>query len=84
MSQNIMTRIADIEVILTFNFFIPSYNDSFVVPFNVTKQELATPILGFNIIEHLVKEYPNLKLLEYMLNSVFPTCQFNSRFSGIW
>ena len=62
----------DTEGIITFNFCISSLNYSFVVPFIVTKQELATPILGFNLIEHLVKEYPNLEVLKTILNSVFP------------
>ena len=62
----------DVEGIITFNFCISSLNYSFAVPFIVTKQELATPILGFNLIEHLVKEYPNLEVLNTILNSVFP------------
>ena len=53
----------DTEGIVTFNFCIPSLNDSFVVPLIVTKQELATPFLSFNIIEQLVKEYPKLEVL---------------------
>ena len=43
-----------------------------MVPFIVTKQELATPVLDFNIIEHLMTQYPNLEVLSLILNSVFP------------
>ena len=58
----------DIERIVIFNFYIPCLNDSFEVAFNVTKQELETPILGFNMIEHFVEEYPDLEALNHVLN----------------
>lgn len=47
----------DTDGIVRFNFCISNLNDSFKVPFIVTKQKLRTPIIGFNIIEHLVKTY---------------------------
>ena len=46
--------------------------ERFLVQFIVTKQEHATLILGINIIEDLVKEYPNLEVLNPIVNSVFP------------
>ena len=57
---------------VTFNFFISNLNDSFKVPFIVAKQNLSTSTIGFNIIEHLVKTYPNSGLVNTILNSAFP------------
>ena len=77
----------DIDGIVTFNFCISSLNDSFKVPFIVTKQNFSTLIIGFNIIKHLVKTYPNSDFIKAILNSAFPhlNCvktgfsEFNSR-----
>ena len=57
--------------IVTFNFCMSNLNDSFKVPFNVTKQNLSTPITGFNIIEHLDKTYMNSDSFNPTLNSTF-------------
>ena len=42
--------------IVTFDFSIPNLQNKFTVPFIVTSNDIANPIIGFNIIEHLVKE----------------------------
>ena len=61
----------DIYWIVTFNFCISKLNDNLKVPFIVTKQNLSTPIIGFNIIEHLVKTYADSDSTNPILNSVF-------------
>ena len=62
----------DIDGIVTFNFCISNLNDSSKVPFIATKQNLSTPVIGFNIIEHLVKTYPDSDFINPILNSAFP------------
>ena len=42
--------------IVTFHFSIPNLQNIFTVPFIVTSNDIANPMIGFNIIEHLVKE----------------------------
>ena len=62
----------DIDGIVTFSFCISNLNDIFKVTFVITKQNLSTPIIGFNIIEHLVKTYPDSDFINPILNSAFP------------
>ena len=42
--------------IVIFDFSIPNLQNNFAVPFIVTSNDVANLIIGFNIIEHLVKE----------------------------
>ena len=42
--------------IVTFHFSTPNLQNKFTVPFITTSNDIANPIIGFNIIEHLVKE----------------------------
>ena len=42
--------------IVTFHFSIRNLQNKFTIPFIVTSNDIANPIIGFNIIEHLVKE----------------------------
>ena len=42
--------------IVIFDFSIPNLQNKFAVPFIVTSKDVANLIIGFNIIEHLVKE----------------------------
>ena len=42
--------------IVIFDFSIPNLQNKFAVPFIVTSNDVANLIIGFNIIEHLVKE----------------------------
>ena len=42
--------------IVTFHFSIPNLQNIFTATFIVTSNDIANPIIGFNIIEHLVKE----------------------------
>ena len=56
--------------IVTFHFNIPNLQNKFVVPFIVTSNDIANPIIGFIIIEHLVKESSS-DLFNPILN-IFP------------
>ena len=47
----------DIDGIIIQNFCISNLNDSFKVPFVIAKRNLSILIIGFNIIEHLLKTY---------------------------
>ena len=49
----------DIVGVVTFDFEIPNTESKFTVPFIVTNCSISNPIIGFNIIEHLVKENIN-------------------------
>ena len=42
--------------IVIFDFSIPNLQNKFAVPFIVISNDVANLIIGFNIIEHLVKE----------------------------
>ena len=44
-----------IEGVVTLDFSLPNSKQNFLVPFIVTKEALSNPILGFNVIEHLLK-----------------------------
>ena len=57
---------------VTLNFCIRGLNDSFVVPFIVTKQELGFRVVDFNTIECLVRNTQILKYSTLSKNSVFP------------
>ena len=50
---------------------ISTLNDGLKVPFVVTKQNLSTPVIGFNIIERLVKIHLDSDYINPILNSVF-------------
>ena len=84
-SPNLTLRTADntemkIIGIVTFDFSIPNLENKFTVPFIVTSNDIANPIIGFNIFEHLVKEsssdsfnpisniFPNMKENKTELN----------------
>ena len=42
--------------IVTFDFSMPNLQNKFTVSFIVRSNVIANPIIGFNVIEHLVKE----------------------------
>ena len=44
-----------IEGAMTLDFSLPNSKQNFLVPFIVTKEPLSNPILGFNVVEHLLK-----------------------------
>ena len=79
--------------IVTFHFSIPNLQNRFLVPFIVTSNEIANPITGFNIIEHLVKEsnsdsfnpisntFPNMK--ENKTELITNLIQENSKISDV-
>ena len=61
--------------IVTFDFSIPNLQNKFTVPFVVTSNDIANPIIGFNIIENLVKESSS-DLFNPILN-IFPNMKEN-------
>ena len=61
----------DIGGIVAFNFWISDLNGSFKVPFIVTKHRLSAPVIGFNILEYLVKT-PRLLTSWTQIWIVFP------------
>ena len=79
--------------IVTFHFSIPNLQNKFMVPFIVTSNNIANPIIGFNTIEHLVKEsssdsfnlfsniFPNMKENKTELNTNL--IQENSKISDV-
>ena len=79
--------------IVTFHFSIPNLQNKFTVPFIVTSNDIAKPIIGFNIIEHLVKEsssdsfnpisniFPNMK--ENKTELITNLIQENSKISDV-
>ena len=61
--------------IVTFDFSIPNLQNKFTVPLIVPSNNTANSIIGFNIIEHLVK-----KSSSYSLNpgfNIFPNMKTN-------
>ena len=46
-----------IEGVVTLDFSLPNSKQNFLVPFIVTKEALSNTILGFNVIEHLLKYF---------------------------
>ena len=79
--------------IVTFHFSIPNLQNKFTVPFIVTSNNIGNPIIGFNIIEHLVKEsssdsfnpisniFPNMK--ENKTELITNLIQENSKISDV-
>ena len=61
-----------IEGVVTLDFRLPNSNQTFVVPFIVTKETLSNPILGFNVIEHLLKTSDNADN-NNLLENIFPS-----------
>ena len=46
----------EIVVVVAAHFDISDFKNKFSVPFIVTNSDISKPVVGFNIIEHLVKE----------------------------
>ena len=61
-----------IEGVVTLDFGLPNSKQNFLVPFIVTKEALSNPILGFNVIEHLLK-YLNSTSDHTVLENIFPS-----------
>ena len=49
----------DVEGVAVLDFGVNSEDGLFRVPFLVTPQEISSPIIGYNTIEHLVKNFRN-------------------------
>ena len=79
--------------IVSFHLSIQNLQNKFTVPFIVTSNDIANPITGFNIIEHLVKEsssdsfnpisniFPNMK--ENKTELITNLIQENSKISDL-
>ena len=61
-----------VEGVVTLDFSLPNSKQKFLVPFIVTKEALSNPILGFNVIEHLLK-YSNSTSDHTILENIFPS-----------
>ena len=61
--------------IVTFHFSIPNLQNNFTVPFIVISNDIADPIIGFDIIEHLVKE--SSSDLFNLISNIFPNMKEN-------
>ena len=47
----------DVEGVVVLNFGVKDGEGLFKIPFLVTSQEISSPIIGYNTIEHLVKNF---------------------------
>ena len=61
--------------IVTFHFSIPNPQNKFTVTFFATSNNIANPIIDFNIIEHLVKESSSDSLNP--ISNIFPYMKEN-------
>ena len=61
----------DIEGIVLFDFGISNHDEKFTVPFIVTNQNIDNPIIGYNIIEHIITNIPDQKH-NPVLTKMFP------------
>ena len=78
---------------MTFHFSTPNLQNKFTVPFIATSNDIVNPIIGFDIIEHLVKEsssdsfnpilniFPNMK--ENKTELITNLIQENSKISDV-
>ena len=61
--------------IVTFHFSVPNLRNKFTVPFIITSNDIANPIIDFNIIEHLVKESSSDSVNP--ISNIFPNMKEN-------
>ena len=54
------------------NFRLPSYKHDLKVPFLVTEQHLDSPLIGFNVVEEIIRESNGEVVLSQAVISSFP------------